>query len=105
MSDLDKAMEEIKRVLKPGGYHVFTVPVDYKLGHTIERAKIVDGRIEHMMPQVMHGDSIRDGILAFRDFGADVLTYMSRCDMNCREVRYTLNNKYITSVYYAQKIR
>jgi SAM-dependent methyltransferase len=102
--DLDKALSEIKRVLKPGGYHVFTIPVDEELRTSRTRTRVVNGRLEHLLEPVMHGDSIRsDGILALRDFGGDVLDYVSREGFACKEYRYYKNNKYVTSVYYAQK--
>jgi SAM-dependent methyltransferase len=104
VNDLDKALSEIKRVLKPGGYHVFTIPVDEELQTSRTRARVVNGRLEHLLEPVMHGDSIRSsGILAFRDFGGDVLDYVSREGFACKEYRYYKNNKYVTSVYYAQK--
>jgi hypothetical protein len=56
------------------------------------------------MAPVMHGDTIRgEGILVFRDFGQDVLGYMSRAGLQCNEFRYFIGNEFITSVYYAQK--
>jgi SAM-dependent methyltransferase len=104
VSDLNKALSEVKRVLKPGGFHVFTIPVDIELPKTIERAKIVDGNVEHLLEPVIHGDSIRgEGILAFRDFGSDVLDFMSRGGFECKEFKYIKRGQLITSVYYAQK--
>ncbi len=104
VADLDKALSEIRRVLKPGGFHVFTVPADHNVSETLERARVVDGAIQHLLEPVMHGDSIRgDGILAFRDFGRDASRYMSRDGFTCRERRYAVDHEYITSVFYAQK--
>ncbi len=105
VSNLNNSLAEIKRVLKPGGFHVFTLPVDYELPKTLERAILVDNKIVHIMPPEMHGDSIRDsGILAFRDFGADALEYLSNANLPCKELRYFRGNEFITSVYYSQKI-
>jgi SAM-dependent methyltransferase len=104
VGNLEKALSEVKRVLKPGGFHVFTIPVDHELPITTERARVVDGKVVHLMEPVMHGDSIRgEGILTFRDFGKDVLDYMSRDGFQCKEFRYFIGNEFIASVYYAQK--
>jgi len=104
VADLDKALSEIKRVLKPGGRHIFTIPVDQDLPETKERARIKGGQLEHLMKPVMHGDSIRaEGILAFRDFGADVLHYLTREGLACKEWNYEVPGKFVASVYYSQK--
>lgn len=104
VSDLSKSLKEISRVLKPGGYHVFTVPVDYKLGATVERARLVDGKIEHLQPPHIHGDSVRaNGILAFRDFGQDVQTYFAQYGTKCEKFDFHRNGRLIMAVYYTQK--
>ena len=105
VSDIGKALSEIKRVLKPGGYHIFTIPVDYKMDRTTERAIVTNGLIINLLEPVMHGDTMRNnGILAFRDFGNDAISYLNRDNFECKEVKYTKNNMHITSVYYAKKI-
>src|SRR5207245_1932663 len=44
--DVPKALKEIQRVLKPGGVHVFTVPVRYPLPETtVTRAILRRGKI------------------------------------------------------------
>jgi SAM-dependent methyltransferase len=67
------AMRELLRVLRPGGVMIFTVPM-HDGAHTIERARLRDGAIEHLLEPVYHTDPLRtEGILAFRDYGGDVL--------------------------------
>ena len=68
------AFAELYRVLRPGGHMVFTVPL-HDGAHTVERACLRGGAIEHLHPPVYHTDPLRDGagILAFRDYGRDIL--------------------------------
>jgi SAM-dependent methyltransferase len=67
-----KGFSEIYRCLKPGGYFVFTVPIN-EVPETVERAKIEKGEIVHMLEPEFHGDHMRSkGILAFRNYGLDI---------------------------------
>jgi SAM-dependent methyltransferase len=68
-----RAFAELFRVLRPGGTMIFTVPMHTGPG-TVERARIRDGRVEHLLEPVLHYDPLRrEGILAFRDYGSDIL--------------------------------
>lgn len=69
-----RAFAQLHRVLRPGGCMVFTVPL-HGGERTIERARLRDGRIEHLLPPAYHRDPLRGGagILAFRDYGRDIL--------------------------------
>ncbi len=73
VADDRRAFSELKRVLKAEGRMVFTVPFSGLPG-TVERARIRDGQIEHLLPPVYHTDPWGKGagILAFRDYGADI---------------------------------
>jgi len=64
---------EIRRVLRPGGVMVFTVPISSS-AVTVERAVEREGAIEHLLPPEYHGDRIRGQgrVLVFRDYGADI---------------------------------
>ena len=105
VSDLEKALSEIYRVLKPDGYHIFTIPVDYSVTKTRQRVLVgVDGKLNHLLPPVIHGDDIRDGILVYRDFGTDINKILKRHGLKCREDKYYVNRKHIVSIYIAQKI-
>lgn len=69
--DFRRALTETRRILRPGGRHVFTIPFDPRLEKTCSRAG---------MPPVHHGRgggpfaliTRRNDMLAYTDFGLDV---------------------------------
>lgn len=76
---LERALGEIYRVLKPGGFHVCTVPVVWDRPATRERVRWTAAGAERILPPSYHGvtgDS-REDYLVFREFGADVVTELS----------------------------
>ena len=71
--DVAQALSEVRRVLKPGASHVFTVPV---LSDRPSRRRALldaDGRIVHLMPPSYHGTPRTDqnDFLVFHEFGTD----------------------------------
>lgn len=67
----DEAFAEIYRVLKPGGYHVFTVPFFFHK-KTLHRVKSIGDEDQHILPPEYHYDSLRGEILSYRTFGFDL---------------------------------
>lgn len=68
-----RALAELARVLRPRGTMLFTVPM-HDGAVTVERARLYDGEVEHLLEPVYHTDPMRpQGILAFRDYGRDIL--------------------------------
>lgn len=71
--DYRKAFTEIKRVLKSGGKHVFTLPLNI-CKNTARRVDISRGNDIHVLPPVYHEDPLNDeGALVYTDFGRDML--------------------------------
>jgi SAM-dependent methyltransferase len=66
------AFAEIRRVLKPGGAHVFTIPM-VSDRPTRVRAVIEDGRTRHLLPPSHHGSpgTSSDDRLVFLEAGDD----------------------------------
>lgn len=78
--DPEKAFIEIRRTLKPGGCHVFTVPI-YKASTTKVRARhgVPDG-IEYLAEPDFHGNPIDDsGSLVTREWGIDIVDFIEDC--------------------------
>lgn len=70
--DFRKATKEIYRVLKPGGMHIFTVPVIWKRT-TVQRAELDDkGKVRHHKDPSYHGEGQPD-YLVFSEFGHDIV--------------------------------
>jgi SAM-dependent methyltransferase len=76
--DLSAALAEILRVLRPGGRHIFTVPMLPGVPETFPRSVLrADGSIEHRHPPIAHpgGDW---GYPVFTEFGADLPEILRR---------------------------
>ncbi len=73
VADDRRGFAEIRRVLRPGGAFVFTVPIE-NAQRTVERAVLKDGREEYLLPPAYHDDRIRGRgqVLVFRDYGRDI---------------------------------
>ncbi len=69
--DHEKGFREICRVLKVGGYHIFTVPC-YFDRPSIAYVDTSGDEDVHIHPPRYHGDKIRGKILAYRMFGIDI---------------------------------
>jgi len=75
VAEPEKGFSEIHRVLKPGGFHITTIPFERSLDKNRKRATYANGEIVHILPPVCHGDAIRDG-LVFTDFGLELFDMM-----------------------------
>jgi SAM-dependent methyltransferase len=65
-------LREIKRVLKPGGAHVFTTPLYHGLKKTRARTNMENNQLVYIEPPVYHGNPIdKKGSLVTYDWGLD----------------------------------
>lgn len=74
-----KVIEEMYRVIRPGGVVAYTVPVYKDLAYTRQRAALKsDGTIEYLLEPVYHGNPVGDGrSLVTWDYGQDYLKLLS----------------------------
>jgi len=73
--DYKKGFEEIFRVLKPGGHHIFTVPFMFDRPTLIRVNTDGPSDIE-ILPPEYHGEKNGRKILAYRTFGLDLLDFL-----------------------------
>lgn len=105
VSNLSKALAEIRRVLKRNGFHIFTTPVDKRIKKTRLRAvKTKSGKIKYLLAPVFHGDDILSQVLAFRDFATDITKIIKKYKFKSKQYKFYKNNKYLFSVYISKKV-
>ncbi|MDY6902026.1 MAG: class I SAM-dependent methyltransferase, partial [Cyanobacteriota bacterium] len=75
--DYQKAFQEVHRVLKIGGYHIFTIPCFFDKP-TLIRVDTSGKEDIHLLPPEYHGDKIRGKILAYRTFGIDIFKILEQ---------------------------
>jgi SAM-dependent methyltransferase len=80
--DPRKAIAEISRVLRVGGAHIFSIPLRWPISaQSTQRARIVDGQIEHILEPNYHRSGLDEPSLTFTDFGADLLDWHAAVGM------------------------
>jgi SAM-dependent methyltransferase len=89
--DVDAALRETRRVLRPGGRHVFTVPAVPSRAETAARARLEQGRVVALVAPQYHcrgsgpfalWTKPRDDLLAWTDFGLDLLDRLRAADFD-----------------------
>jgi SAM-dependent methyltransferase len=75
VADYQQGLWEVHRVLKPGGYHIFTVPFEFT-DHTASRFAKEGDEYVPIQPLYTHGDPIRGSIPVFTHFGYDLLEFL-----------------------------
>jgi SAM-dependent methyltransferase len=72
--EIDPALAEAARVLRPGGRLFFSIPFHTAADTTVQRARLRDGEVEHLLDPQFHGNPVSaEGSLVFYDHGWDML--------------------------------
>lgn len=72
--EIEPAIAEAARVLRPGGRYLFTVPFYPDSDVTVQRAQLVDGEVVHLMEPEFHGNPVSsEGSLVFYYHAWDML--------------------------------
>jgi SAM-dependent methyltransferase len=103
--DVDRALNEIRRVLKPGGIHAFTVPVVWDRTKTRQRAFLEGGKLVHALPPSYHGGAgeEKSDYLVFYEFGADFVKRAQEVGFEVNTVHESENPALV--VFITRKLR
>jgi hypothetical protein len=79
-------------VLRPGGKHIFTIPVIWERA-TRKRAELTTDGVRHLLPASYHAgpQPDRDDYLVFNEFGGDVVQRIEKAGFYVRIVRDSTN--------------
>jgi len=90
--DVDRALAEIRRTLKPEGRHIFTTPVCWER-QTRQRAASKNGDLIHLLPPSYHGssDHAAHDFLVVYEFGADFVDRCRRAGFGVEVMRHPVN--------------
>lgn len=82
------AFREVHRVLRPGGWTLFTVPLSGSVD-TVERTRVAGGVLVHLRPPEFHRDAYRGNrVLCHRDYGSDITARLAQAGfVDCAIVR------------------
>jgi len=104
--DPDKAWSEIRRTLKPGGYHIFTIPVVPSQSVTKQRARLSGGRTEYLTEPAYHGGEWgAEDQLVYTDFAMDVVDALNKLGLSTEVLYYKQSNKDVAFVFRSLKQR
>lgn len=98
--DVELALREIRRVLKPDGIFVFTVPVVWSQKRTRRRAVLENGNILHLLAPSHHGSAQaeKNDFLVFYEFGMDFVQICEKAGFRIELISDRQNPSLVTFV-------
>jgi SAM-dependent methyltransferase len=100
VADDRRGFAEIRRVLRPGGAFVFTVPIE-DADRTEERAVLSEGKVKQLLPPAYHDDRIRgrNAVLVFRDYGRDIVERLRQAGFSAARIEARFERAFLGSGY------
>lgn len=94
--ELDRALCEARRILRPGGCFLGTVPFAYGNELSVVRARIRDGAIEHLLPPEYHGNPVipSKGSLVYEIPAWDLLDRCRAAGFRDAVIRFIASSRY-----------
>jgi SAM-dependent methyltransferase len=93
-----RGFAEVRRVLRPGGAFIFTVPLA-DAERTVVRAAIENGKLRHLQPPEYHDDRIRGRgtVLVYRDYGRDIVERLLGAGFASARIERSYERSYLGS--------
>jgi SAM-dependent methyltransferase len=88
VNDPVKCLEEITRILAPGGRAIVTFPFHAYAPATVRRSEVVDGEIVYLFAPEYHGNPLGGGSLVFSDFSWDFIDRIQEIPAKTTFVQY-----------------
>ena len=88
VDDPMRSLQEMERVLAPGGLAVVTFPFFAHREATVQRSKLSDGKIVNLLPADYHGNPLGGGSLVFSEFSWDFIREVMTIVPGSRLVHY-----------------
>lgn len=90
-----QALAECRRILKPGGIMLATIPFHSHNPHSIVRATLNAGQIQHLLTPQYHGNPVsEEGSLVFTDLGWDFIEAAQGLGFQHTSIDYYLSAAY-----------
>lgn len=111
LPDPEKAIKEIYRTLKPGGYFISTIPLVNKFSPTEQWAVLENGKVKFLHEPEYHGNPINeDGSPVFFHYGYDIAhsfdewTNMQTIMIKIEKPEYGIEAEYIEVIVSQKKL-
>lgn len=94
--NIERALSEAYRILKPKGIFFGTFPMAYASESTVHKAKIVNGELVHLMEPEYHGNPIdpSGGSLVFGIPGWDIISQARACGFKDPHIRFLSSRRH-----------